>query len=490
MRLFLAFLLCWFPIIASAEDDLQLEVRRFLDVYRVVEQNLADPIDPERAFYQGAIPSMVRTLDPHSAFLDRDQFESLKEMQRSTEKGFGSVLALSPGRVVVLQTLPGSPSARSGLSAGDEFAAVNGHPLAHLSIPQLAALLGQSRQTKVQLMVKRPTLPRLLPMTLVPAEVADPSVSLKLTLKPGIAYIKLANFERETAKDLVEAIDSAGGAALQGLVLDLRGNPGGLVEAALQTAAFFLESGREILWISGREGEDEVVRVPDGFEPYEFPIAVLTDARTASAAELVAGALQDHKRATIVGEPTFGKGLVQSVFELSEGAGLALTTAVYLTPNRRSIQRPLGDCRLFILTPCDEPQQGGAGSETASPPPAADAGGISPDTIVYPRSLSRLEMVIGASGYFLDFAQQYSSKDPDITIDFEVSPQLLDQFQLFLSERQISPGLSDWSASLDFIRSRLKQEILNFALGVAKGDEVEVRRDPQVRAALRAIENR
>ena len=490
MRLFLASLLCWLPISASAEDDLQLEVKRFLDVYRLVEQNLADAIDPEQAFYQGALPAMVRTLDPHSAFLDRDQFESLKEMQRSTEKGFGSVVALSPGRVIVLQTLPGSPSARSGLSSGDEIAAVNGHPLAHLSIPQLVALLGQSRQTKVQLMVKRPTLPRLLPMTLVPAEMADPSVSRKLILKPGIAYIKLANFERDTARDLKEAIESAGGAALQGLVLDLRGNPGGLLEAALQTAAFFLGSGQEILWIRAREGEGEAVRVPAGFEPYQFPIAVLTDSRTASAAELVAGALQDHERATIVGEPTFGKGLVQSVFELSEGAGLALTTAVYLTPSGRSIQRPLGDCRLFILAPCDQSQPGDAGSETGSPPSAADEGGISPDTIIYPRSLSRLEMVIEAAGYFLDFARQYSSKEPDIANDFEVSPQLLDEFQLFLSERQISPGLSDWSASLDFIRNRLKQEILNFALGVAKGDEVEVRRDPQVKAALRAIEKR
>ena len=490
MRLFLSLLLCWLPISASAEDDLQREVRRFLDVYRVVEQNLADAIDPEQAFYQGALPAMVRTLDPHSAFLDRDQFESLKEMQRSTEKGFGSVVALSPGRVIVLQTLPGSPSARSGLSSGDEIAAVNGHPLGHLSIPQLVALLGQSRQTKVQLMVKRPTLPRLLPMTLVPAEMADPSVSRKLILKPGIAYIKLANFERDTARELKEAIESAGGVALQGLVLDLRGNPGGLLEAALQTAAFFLKSGQEILWIRAREGGDEAVKVPDGFKPFQFPIAVLTDSRTASAAELVASALQDHKRATIVGEPTFGKGLVQSVFELSEGAGLALTTAVYLTPSGRSIQRPLGDCRLFILTPCDESQPADVGSETASPRPAADAGGIRPDAIIYPRSLSRLEMVIEASGYFLDFAQQFSSKEPDIANDFEVSPQLLDEFQLFLLERRISPGLSDWSASLDFIRSRLQQEILNFALGVARGDEVEVRRDPQVKAALRAIENR
>ena len=181
---------------------------------------------------------------------------------------------------------------------------------------------------------------------------------------------------------------------------------------------------------------------------------------------------------------------MQSVFELSEGAGLALTTAVYLTPNGRSIQRPLGDCRLFILTPCDESQPVDAESETGSPPAAAEGGGVQPDTIVYPRRLNRLEMVIEASGYFLDFAQQYSNSQPSTGPDFEVSPRLLDEFQLFLSERRISPRLLDWSASRDFIRGRLQQEILNFALGVAKGDEIEVRRDPQVKAALRAIENR
>ena len=290
--------------------------------------------------------------------------------------------------MIVLQTLPGSPSARSGLSSGDEIAAVNGHPTGTLEHP--AARCAARSVTADQGAAHGET-------SHAAEAVADdtcarrdggPQRESKAHLETGIAYIKLANFERDTARELREAIESAGGAALQGLVLDLRGNPGGLLEAALQTAAFFLGSGQEILWIRAREGEGEAVRVPAGFEPYQFPIAVLTDSRTASAAELVAGALQDHKRATIVGEPTFGKGLVQSVFELSEGAGLALTTAVYLTPNGRSIQRPLGDCRLFILTPCDESQPGDAGSETGSPPLAADAGGISQDTIVYPEALA------------------------------------------------------------------------------------------------------
>jgi carboxyl-terminal processing protease len=490
MRFLLSFLLFALPARAPA-NELEPEVKRFIEAYNALEKHLADPIsDPEPAFYQGAIPGMVRTLDPHSAFLDHEQYASLKHMQTSTETGFGMVLQLVPGRVVVLQALEGTPSARAGMSPGDEIVAVNNFPLTEMDINQLAAVLGQSRRNKADLLVRRAGSARLTPVTLVPAELADPSVQRKFFLRPGIAYIKVVNFDVRTADDLASALGEMGGHELKGLVLDMRDNPGGVVEAAVRIASFFLKPQQRILWIQGRDGPQEEVRVPEGSEPYEFPLAVLVNSRTASAAELVSGALQDHDRAAIIGEGSFGKGLVQSVFELSEGTALAITTAQYLTPSGRSIQRKLGDCRVYQFVHCEDEKPAPAKEfKTDGGRIVPERGGIQPDQVVLPRGLAnRLEAVMEGSNSFLDFAQRYVREHAGISEDFQVSPRILDEFQLFLSERRIQPGLSEWTSSVGYVRERLQQEIFNLTLGVAKGDEVEARRDPPIQAALHAIE--
>lgn len=455
---------------------MEAETERFVEVLGLLGRHLAAPFAPSAAIYGGALPSMVGTLDPHSAFLDPQQFESLREMQRSTEKGFGSVVNLLPGRVIVLQTLPDSPSARAGLAPGDEIVVLNGQPLARMPVEQLVAVLGNARQGSATLMVRRPDFPKLLEMTLIPAEMADPSVSRRFELEPGIAYVKILNFESETAAELSEAIEALGGDELRGLVLDLRGNPGGIIEAAVQVAAFFLSPGDGILWVRGREGPKEELQVPPGFRSYAFPVRILIDERTASAAELVAGALQDHGRARVVGQRSFGKGLVQSVFELSGGSALALTAAFYETPGERPIQRWLGACGNYQLARCPEGED------------RNDLrGGIVPDRTPRPRFLSELEQVLLAGSSFLEFARDSVPEQAEIDHSFEPSNSMLDDFQLYLSQRGIRPSISEWTASLDFIRSLLKQEILNLSLGVAAGDEVEVRRDPAVLLALQEV---
>lgn len=466
--------------VASGPDPaaaLELESKRFLEVFGQLNQRLAHSFDPEEAIYAGALPAMLWTLDPHSSFLNPSQFESLREMQRSTEKGFGSVVNLLPGRVIVLQTLPDSPSARAGIAPGDEIVVLNGQPLAQLPIQQLVAVLGSARQDRAQLLVRRPNFPNLLDMTLIPAEMADPSVSRSFLLRPGVAYAKVLNFEAETALELNQAISALGGEDLQGLVLDLRGNPGGIVEVAVQVAAFFLSPGQRILWVSGRDGPKEELLVPEGLRPYRFPVRILIDSRTASAAELVAGALQDHGRARVLGQRSFGKGLVQSVFELSGGTALALTTAFYQTPSERTIQRWLGRCGEFQLSPCEVAAE-----------PAEDPGGIVPDAEIPPRPLSQLEQVLLGSNSFLEFARDHIAGRSQIDESFEPDNALLDEFQFYLSQRRIRPSLAEWSATLDFIRAGLKQEALNLTLGVAAGDEVEIRRDRVVKSAVEELQ--
>lgn len=460
-------------------DALSKQLTRFVAVFNLLDRKLADPFDPAEAVYRGAIPGMLRTLDPHSAFLDPGQFKSLKEMQRSTEKGFGSVVSLLPGRVIVLQTLAGSPSARAGIAPGDEVVALNGLPLTQMPVEQLVAVLSESRKDRTRLMVKRPNFTRLIPMTLIPAEMASPSVSRSFFLEPGLAYVKVIDFEAATAQELHGAVESMGGGNLKGLILDLRGNPGGIVEAAVRVAAFFLDADKPIVRLAGRSGPKEELTVPAGYAPYRFPMAVLIDERTTSAAELVAGSLQDHGRAVLVGERSYGKGLVQSVYELGSKTGLALTTAYYLTPNETPIQRSLGDCGEYQLAPCGDER-------------SADVlrGGVKPDAEVSPPRLSRLETVLKASNSFLEFARRYVAGRREIDENFEPTNAMLDDFQLYLSERGIRPTVSEWSTAVVFARANLKQEVLNLTVGVAKGDEVELRRDPVVRAAADALRAR
>jgi carboxyl-terminal processing protease len=464
----LAFAAFLFLFAEEGGQSVEQALKRFIDVFATIEAEAADPINPASAIYEGAVPGMLKRLDPFSVFFDPGQFEQLKELEKSTRKGFGSVVSILPGRVIVLQTLPGTPSAKSGMSPGDEIVAINGIPLARLDTEQLVQLLSQSRNQQVRLDVRRPGNARLLPLILTPEEVDTPSVERAHHIRPNIAYVRVGSFDVPTGKAIKEAIEQLGGAGLKGLVLDLRNNPGGVVTSALETVALFLKPGQTIVSIRGRSVGSEEVKTPPGLTPYEFPVAVLMNAKSASAAEIVAGALQDHKRAAIIGEQSFGKGLVQSVLTLSQGTAVALTTAFYFTPQGRSIQRSLP-------------------GQLAKTTTGGGTGGITPDQIVFPEGMTRLRAVLDATGSFTTFATEYTQRVKGIDASFEVTPALMDEFQAAMSARNIRPGLAEWSTEREWIRNRLKQEILNQAVGVAKGDEVELERDPVAQAALRAI---
>ena len=325
----------------TAADDLDTQIKRVIEGFAIVERNAAVPISFEQVLYQGAIPGLLRKLDPHSVFFDPGQFDQLRKMEESTQKGFGTVVSLLPGRVIVLQTLPGTPSAKAGLAAGDEIVGINGYVVNRLDLDQLTELLTESRQRPAQLDVRQPASSGIVRMVLTPEDMETPSVDRTFFVGAGIGYIRAASFDERTGKDIRRAIEKLGGEHLAGLVLDLRNNPGGVVSAALETAALFLQPGQQVFTIRGRGVPEKAENVPETASPYDFKLALLINEKSASASEIVAGALQDHDRATIVGDVSYGKGLVQSVFPLSEKAGLALTTALYYTPSGRSIQKPL-----------------------------------------------------------------------------------------------------------------------------------------------------
>src|SRR5579871_619606 len=468
-----------------AADDLDSQLKTILTAYAIMERNAADPVSSEKAFFEGAIPGLLRRLDPHSVFFDPGQFEQVKKMEESTQKGFGSVVSLLPGRVIVLQTTPGTPSARSGMNPGDEIVAINGYDISRLDLEQLTQLLSQSRQQQAQLIVRRPGIVRMLSFTLIPEEMQASSVERTFFIGAGIGYIRVGSFDANTAGEIKKAIEKLGGDRLAGLVLDLRNNPGGMVKAALDTASLFLQPGTKIVTVRGRHVPEESETVPSIATPYGFKLAILVNEKTASASEIVSGAMQDHDRATILGEASYGKGLVQSVFPLTDGTGLALTTALYYTPSGRSIQKPL-DSSKFEL-----------GDTTAHPNVQTEfhtdkgrlvtgGGGIRPDIEVSPPAMNRLRAVLDASGSFTNFATEYLRKNK-ISEDFDVTPAVLRDFQLFLADRGIQPGVAELSVERSYMTNRLKTEIFNQAFGVEKGDEVEAQRDPVILKALEIV---
>jgi carboxyl-terminal processing protease len=471
--------------ILLAEDDLESQMKSVIGAYAIVRQNAADPVTSEQAFYQGAIPGLLRRLDPHSVFFDPEQFEQLRRMESATQKGFGSVVSLLPGRVIVLQTLPGTPSAKAGLAPGDEIVAINGYIINRFDLDQLAQLLSESRQQQAQLDVRRPGSAGIKHMVLTPEEMQSPSVERTFFVGAGIGYIRVASFDEKTSAQLKEAIEKLGGDRLAGLVLDLRDNPGGLLNAALETCSLFLQPGSKIVTVRGRNVPETSQVVPSIATPYGFKLAILINEKTASASEIVSGAMQDHDRATIIGQASFGKGLVQSVFPLSEGTGLALTTALYYTPSGRSIQKPL-DAAQFELAATTAHPNAQKEFHTDKGRVVTGGGGIQPDMVVYPAASNRLRAVLDTSGSFTNFATEYL-RNNKVTEDFEVTPQILDEFRVFLSDRSIQPGVGEWFAEREFVVNRLKTEIFNQAFGVEKGDEVEAQRDPVILKALEVL---
>ena len=402
-------------------------------------------------------------------------------MQSSERKGFGTVVSLLPGRVIVLQALEGSPSAKAGLSAGDEIVGINNYPVRYLDIEQLTQLLTEARQKEATLEVRKPGSERLVQIKMSPALLDAPTVDRAYMVAPGIGHLRITSFEQPTGQLVKQTIEKLGGEYLKGLIIDLRDNPGGAVQSAAETAALFLSPDQRIFTIGGRSTKTEEVAVPKDSIPYTFPMVILVNGKSASASEIVTGALQDHDRAIVLGEPSYGKGLVQQVFPLSASSGLALTTAFYYTPSGRSIQKPLPSGQL------------GAATVVARGPFHSDAGrslpgggGIQPDEIVYPAQLSRLQLVLDASGALTSFAGEYL-RTHDVGDDPQVTSAMIDELKVFLSERSIQPGVADWLTYRDWIASRLQQEILTLKFGVARGDELEMQRDPVIQAALRKL---
>jgi carboxyl-terminal processing protease len=449
-------------------EDVSRELRRFAMVYGAIEENYADELDGNSLIYSAAIPGMLRTLDPYTVFFDPGQFRQLQQQQNSKVEGFGTIVTVLPGRVVVVEAHVGAPAAKAGIQPGDEIVAINGYRIDALDMDQLVELLTEAKRGKAQLQVMRPGSAAIETIIVTPAEMDEPSVDRAYMLEPGIGYVRLHAFEGGSADEVHAAIEKLLGDGMKSLVFDMRDNHGGLVDAAVEIAGFFLPPGSPVLSTRGRAQKEKVYKVREDTHPWTFPVSVVVNKNSASAAEILAGALQDDKRAKLVGQQTYGKGIVQSVYSLSEGTGLALAAAQYFTPAGRTIQRPTPGLQFTkqIKVP----------------------GGITPDVLVAAGSVDNdWQAYIESANGFLDFARVYVAAHKDLTESFQVTPDVLDEFKMWLRKQGASLTEELWAANGAFLRRRLKVEIFNLAFGIAKGDQVTAADDPQVQAAVAIV---
>ncbi|HEY2469824.1 MAG TPA: S41 family peptidase [Terracidiphilus sp.] len=480
----------------SSQDESQIRdsLKSFTDVYAIVEQNYAEPIQGDKAdaaIYDGAIPGMLRVLDPHSNFYDPKAYARMREDQRGHYYGVGMVIQQQRDpqghdRVYVITPYEGTPSFRAGLRPGDIIAAIDGKSTDGMSSDLVAKNLKGPKGTHVQVSVIRDGQTKPLTFDLVRDEIPHPSVDLKYEIRPGIGYIHLTQFQETTAQEVNDAIDSFPN--LKGLVFDLRGNPGGLLSQAVEVCDHLLTKGQNIVSQRGRAYPDQNYTATHGNDGKAFPIVVLVNRNTASAAEIVSGALQDHDRALIVGETTFGKGLVQTVYNLSENTGLALTTYHYYTPSGRLIQRNYSGVSLYDYyynhAGASAPNSSNREVKfTDSGRTVYGGGGITPDEKIDMPKSTLFEDNLAYHSAFLHFAAHYlSNRTADK--NFQVDDAVINDFKQFLTSQQIPFTDKELNDNMDWVKTSIKEKVIASQLGQLQGLRVMADWDPMIQKAL------
>jgi carboxyl-terminal processing protease len=483
----------------SSADESQLRdsLKSFTNVYSLVEQNYAEPINGDKAeiaIYDGAIPGMLRSLDPHSNFYDPKAYAKMREDQRGRYYGVGMTIQMQNGKVYVVFPAEGAPAFKAGVHPGDIISAVDGKPVSVdgknpdglTTSDVVAKALKGPKGTHVQATMIREGQPKPLVFDLIRDEIPHPSVDLTYEIRPGVGYIHLAGFQETTAQEVIEAIGSYGN--LKGLVLDLRGNPGGLLSQAVEVCDHLLAKGQGIVSQRGRAFPDQVYTATHGNGGHTFPIVVLVNRGSASAAEIVAGALQDHDRALIVGETTFGKGLVQTVYDLGDHSmALALTTYHYYTPSGRLIQRNYSGVSLYdYYTHGGTQPADNANREvklTDSGRTVYGGGGITPDEKIESPKSNHFQDSLLMKDAFFHFAPVYLA-NRTVDKNFQVDSAVLAEFKKYLTSQNIEWTDADLNGVMDWLKISIKEKIFIVQFGESHGLRALADWDPEIQKAL------
>jgi carboxyl-terminal processing protease len=474
---------------SKTSEDVNDLLKVYSQVVSLAEENYADPVDPQKSIYE-SIRGMLKTLDPHSNFFDPKSFAQFREDQRGNFYGLGITIAIRNAKPTVISPIPGTPAYRLGIRSGDVIAKIEKVPTDGLAIQEVVDKLRGPKGTTVNISIQREGIPELLEFAIVRDEIPHYSIPYTFYIRPKIGYIRIDTFTETTEKEITESLKKLG-PDLEGLILDLRGNPGGYLQAAIAVADKFLKNGQDVLVTKGRlSSANHSYPAPRGSGAASFPMVVLINGGSASASEIVAGAIQDHDRGLILGETSFGKGLVQTVFPLSQGAGVSLTTAKWYTPSGRLIQRDYAHLSFYDY-------YYNKGKETApteikltdSGREVFGGGGINPDIKVEIPKPNKFQSQLQSGSYFFTFGRAYNASHPDFDHNFEVTDSILDDFRNFLStgKNKLNFEEADFAANLDFIKRQIKYEYFLAHAGQEDAQKVSLEGDVQILKALEVL---
>lgn len=475
---------------AARTDDIDAAVKAFTRVYDVVEQSFADPVNPDKAIYKGAVPGMLRTLDPHSNFFDPRDFQLLREEQKGHYYGVGMTVQSRNGKTIVHVPFTGSPAYKAGIHPGDVIIEVNDKSTENLTTTEVADLLKGPRGTPVQIKILREGNEKPLIFNVIRDEISRKSVEDGFWLRPGIAYILINQFTETTGRELDDNLKALGEQNIKGLVLDVRNNPGGLLNEGVAVADKFLRKGDTIVSHRGRASAEKPYIAKHGNNGRDYPIVVLVNRYSASAAEIVAGALQDHDRGWILGENTFGKGLVQTVYPLSENTGLALTTAKYYTPSGRLIQRDYSHTSFlnYYYRRDTETRNPLDVKMTDSGRTVYGGGGITPDEKFTPPKLNRFQTDLLRKSAFFNFSKRYFGTHTEkLPKGWDPTPAVMEEFHQFLLKEQFEFTEAEFAEVHAWLKQNLKREMYITAFSVDESRRYAIETDPQVEKAVEAM---
>ena len=484
---------------APMQSDLQKRLHEYTDLLSAVTANSAEDIGSDKFVYS-SIDGMLRTLDPHTSFLEPKEYADMQDRQKGSFYGLGILVTKRNDQVTVITPLEGTPAARLGIRAGDVISEVEGVATDDLPLDDVVKRLKGPKDTTVHIKILRIGIKEPIPLTIVRAAIPTNSISNTLMIRPGVGYIRIKDFTATTVRELDESVDKLKAQGMQKLVLDLRQNPGGLLDAAVGVSDHFLDKGQMIVYTKGRTPDSaQDYLAPGKHQKLDMPMVVVVNRGSASASEIVAGALQDHDRAIIVGETSWGKGLVQSVYTLQYGAGLALTTSKYYTPSGRNIQRDYSSFYDYYVA--DESEDGSATEmplkdrkkfTTATGRVVYGGGGITPDIFVKPAPLSRTTQLLEVRSAIFNYGVDYVARHPDVTEDVAITPAVMEEFVHFASDKDIAP-LADIREALqkpndrNFIERALKAEIIAAKFGFDASYPYRLQGDNQIAKAMEVL---
>lgn len=488
-----------------SSDNSFEQIKRFMYVFDLVRSNYVEEVDASKLI-TGAIQGMLEELDPHSVYIEPEKLKEINEQFQGSYEGIGIEFVIQNKILTILAPIAGSPSEAMGLRPGDQIIKIEGKSAYGITEDEVQKKLKGPKNTKVTVTIRRPGFDEPFDVTITRDKIPIYSVMAKFMMTDKIGYIYVGRFAQTTAEEFERALRELEAQGMQGLLLDLRGNTGGYLDQAFKMADKFIEGNKIIVYTKGRipEANDEF-RSTTVATHRKYPLVVLINKGSASASEIVAGAIQDWDRGLIVGETSFGKGLVQTQLNLRDGSALRITTAKYYTPSGRLIQRSYENGLYeYYTSGYDEAREEIEMNDEKDKPiffthagrKVHGGGGITPDIEIPSKKISKLTSELNFKRLFFEFGSNYATRNQDLKRNFQsfknnfqIDDRIIAEFRHFVeTKKDILFKEDEWNEDLDYLKLLIKSEIAQFLWDREHYYQIRLSGDEQVQEALKHYE--